>query len=68
MEVNVELTFHPRYLRVVDGDVRGGVLETRTIEACRKNALHLQHAPAGSAGPSRGLSDLRYEACAGAQG
>ena len=52
-EVNVELTFHPPHLRVVDSDVRGVVLETRTVEACRKNALHMQHAPAGSAGPSR---------------
>ena len=32
---------------------RGGVLETRTVQACKKNALHMQHAPAGSAGPSR---------------
>jgi hypothetical protein len=61
-EVNVELTFYPPYLRVVDGDVRGILFETGTVEACRKNALHMQHAPAGGAGPSWGLSNLRNEA------
>ena len=40
-EVNVELRFYPPYLRVVDGDVRGVLFETRTVEACRKNALHM---------------------------
>jgi hypothetical protein len=61
-EVNVELTFYPPYLRFIDGDVRGVLFETRTVEACRKNALHMQHAPAGGAGPSWRLSNLWNDA------
>ena len=42
--------------------MRAVMFETRTVQACGKNALHMRHAPAGGAGPSRRLSDLRDEA------
>ena len=66
-EVNIELPFYPSHLRFVHGGIRGVVFETRTVQVCRENALHMQHAPAGGAGPSGRLSDLRHEARSGTQ-
>jgi len=66
-EVNVELPFYSSHLRFVDGDIRRVVLETRTFQACRENALHMQHAPTGCAGSSWELPDLRHETDASAQ-
>ena len=60
-EVNIELPFYPSHLRFVHGDIRGVVFETRTVQVCRENTLHMQHAPTGGARPSGRLSDLRAE-------
>src|SRR4249919_3894652 len=61
-EVNIELPFYPSHLRFVHGGIRAVVFETRAVQVCRENTLHMQHAPTGGARPTGRLSDLRHGA------